>query len=193
MNNDNDLTRLHALTLGLSGGNPSDAILAQESRGQTRLVNSCDLPSECSDDAVLESWGIQLGQPYREDPLFRPAKLPPGWSKQTTSHSLWSTLIDDRGRIRVRIFYKAAFYDRRANMTVRTRYCPMVRYGRDSEAHLYFPTVTDGDDTLWEGEPFEVDPSCTSKAGRRAKEAAHSWLNERFPDWASKTTYWDEP
>ena len=40
--------------------------------------------------------------------------MPNGWKKQATDHSMWSELIDDKGKVRATIFYKAAFYDQRA-------------------------------------------------------------------------------
>ena len=45
-----------------------------------------------------------------------PATLPPGWSRQGSDHAMWAHLLDEHGRQRVGIFYKAAFYDRSAHM-----------------------------------------------------------------------------
>jgi hypothetical protein len=48
--------------------------------------------------------------------MFRQATLPPGWKKTGSDHDMWSYVEDERGLRRVAVFYKAAFYDRRADM-----------------------------------------------------------------------------
>lgn len=102
----------------LLGGNPK-AIEAQESRGQDQLVNSHDLPVDCRPDrTALEAAGVKFGEPHKGDPLFCRAELPAGWTKRATDHSMWSELVDADGKVRANIFYKAAFYDRDAFMSV---------------------------------------------------------------------------
>lgn len=86
----------------------------QEKAGQTALVNSTNMPAEmCPSKAAFEELGFQFGAPV--DELFLTAILPAGWSRQAADHSMYSFIIDDDGRQRVEIFYKAAFYDRRAH------------------------------------------------------------------------------
>jgi len=99
----------------LLGGNPG-AIEAQEARGQIELVNSTQLPTDCRDRAVLEAAGVIFGEVSPQDPLFVEATLPEGWKKRPTTHSMWSELVDAEGKVRANIFYKAAFYDRKAHM-----------------------------------------------------------------------------
>ena len=98
------------------GGNPN-AIEAQEARGQEELVNSDQLPVDVRGDKA--SLPIELGPPSSNDPLFCRATLPDGWSKRPTDHAMWSELVDDKGVVRAMIFYKAAFYDRSAHMTIK--------------------------------------------------------------------------
>ncbi len=88
----------------------------QERTGQHRLVNSDRLPSDHGDDAPWLALGFTFGAPDPGDPLFMPATLPEGWKRQATDHSMGSVIVDTLGRERVSIFYKAAFYDRSANM-----------------------------------------------------------------------------
>jgi hypothetical protein len=101
------------------GGNPG-AIKAQEARGQQELVNAAVLPAECSADdrTALEAAGVVFGDPVEGDDLFINVTLPEGWKKQATDHAMWSELLDAEGKVRANIFYKAAFYDRRADMYV---------------------------------------------------------------------------
>lgn len=102
---------------GLSGGGGSGAIESMEKRGQTQLVNSDRLPTDTqgSDDAFIAA-GFTFGEPEPGDLLFRPATLPAGWRREATDHSMHSNIVDPLGRKRVGIFYKAAYYDRRADM-----------------------------------------------------------------------------
>lgn len=97
----------------------SGYITGMEAEGQRQLVNSADLPTDThgTDDAFI-ALGFTFGEPHAGDPLFRPATLPEGWSKQGSDHAMHSYVVDDKGRRRVNIFYKAAFYDRRADMGI---------------------------------------------------------------------------
>lgn len=102
------------------GGGSSRYIEEMERDGQRQLVDSTDLPSESerTDDSVYEALGFTFGQPHAHDPLFRPATLPEGWKREGSDHAMWSYIVDDKGRRRVSIFYKAAFYDRKASMGI---------------------------------------------------------------------------
>ena len=104
------------LLTALPGG-----IEAQERRGQHELVNSTNLPTDCSpeDQAKLEAAGVVFGAVVPDDDIFREATLPQGWQLKATEHSMWSELVDQEGAVRASVFYKAAFYDRSAFMRVR--------------------------------------------------------------------------
>ncbi len=96
---------------GMLGG--SDRYIAEMERaGQTQLANSDRLPVKGSD--TVTDLGIQLGDIDRQDPVFREVALPSGWLKESSDHAMWSYVLDEHGRRRVAIFYKASFYDRRA-------------------------------------------------------------------------------
>ena len=113
-----------AIAMG-DGGSPSGYIEAQEAAGQRQLVNSDRLPTKVTSDGGDEPFlalGFTFGPPDKGDDLFRPATLPPGWKRQATDHAMWSKLVDEHGRERVEIFYKAAFYDRHADMRLVTHY-----------------------------------------------------------------------
>ncbi len=89
----------------------------QERAGQRQLITSDRLPSQIMGDrAEFEALGFVFGDPDPDDPLFMPATLPPGWKREGSDHAMWSYLADQHGQRRVAIFYKAAFYDRRAFM-----------------------------------------------------------------------------
>ena len=92
------------------------AIEEMEREGQSQLVTSDRLPTDVKDRAAFEALGFTFGAPDPDDPMFMPATLPPGWKREGGDHAMWSYIVDEHGRQRVAIFYKAAFYDRRAFM-----------------------------------------------------------------------------
>jgi hypothetical protein len=178
-----------AMALGGSG-----AIKRQELHGQHELVKSDTLPSEMAPDtrAMLEKAGVKFLDPVEGDPLFVYAKLPDGWSKRATGHSMHSKLVDDRGRERASIFYKAAFYDRSASLTATSRYGCRVDYDRLEKTGECVAEVVDGDAVIFSTAPrakTEARWECTSAAIAEAR----AWLAERFPQWTDPSAYWDEP
>ncbi|CPT66581.1 Uncharacterised protein [Mycobacteroides abscessus subsp. abscessus] len=120
--------------VGCLDGNTSNYIEGMEQSGQQQLLKSDLLPADAGrvwsgeGDGmlgingwdVLEQWGFQRGESVEADPLFVCATLPEGWSRKGSEHAMHSTIVDDRGVERVSVFYKAAFYDRRASMSVIT-------------------------------------------------------------------------
>ena len=92
---------------------------AQEKAGQRALVASAKIPKELIGCTIqdLEALGFTFSNKQSDDPLFIEATLPAGWSKRATDHDMWSDIIDETGKVRFNVFYKAAFYDRRADMS----------------------------------------------------------------------------
>lgn len=134
----------------------SGYITGMEAQGQRQLVGSEQLPIDSGGDEGYEALGLVFGAP--SDDLFRAAILPQGWTKAPTDHSMWSKVVDEKGRERISIFYKAAFYDRRAFMRLMTvgRYVAQM---------------------LGEGKPVVTDDSwCTPEvAARAAEEIRREW------------------
>jgi hypothetical protein len=117
----NELHLLGALD-GITG-----YVEGMESAGQRQLVESTDLPTQGSDDPEFLELGFTFGEPHKHDPLFRPATLPEGWKKVALDHAMGSAIVDELGRQRVSVFYKAAYYDRRADMHLTTVYGYVMR------------------------------------------------------------------
>lgn len=89
-------------------------IEAQEKAGQSALVTSTDMPLDLSPSReAFEALGFTFGE--KIDDVFQRATLPTGWTRAATEHSMHSNILDETGKIRASVFYKAAFYDRRAN------------------------------------------------------------------------------
>lgn len=101
----------------LATGDVDSVIGAQERAGQSQLVHSDRLPTKLhSPRAEFEALGFTFGEPDPRDPMFAPATLPDGWKREGSDHAMWSYIVDQHGRRRASIFYKAAFYDRDAFM-----------------------------------------------------------------------------
>jgi hypothetical protein len=172
-------------------------IEAQEAMGQAALVGTLGiLPKECPRQQ-LEKLGFKFGEPA--DDLFVNVTFPAGWSKKATDHSMWSDLVDDKGRKRAGIFYKAAFYDRSAHMSLERRYVVTTEYlnaagqKHDWKSNVQ-PTkrrvvVEDRSDkkALWQSDPFDRTDYATDDASQKV---ARAWLEVKFPQHEDVTAYW---
>lgn len=162
----------------LTTGDASGAILNQEKRGQQQFNSSDVLPVNC-DRQYAEMLGIVFGEMV--DDIFVQAMLPTGWKKVATDHSMWTDLIDDKGRKRGSVFYKAAFYDRSAHLRFNTRYSygtqPVTGYGanHDSEADRE-GYVSDQGKIIWRTD---------------LEKEAEVYITEHYPDWRNPLAYWD--
>lgn len=115
------------MLLGAMGsGGAGQAITEQEATGAAQMADpECEvLPVkvQAPSEAELQALGFVLGEadPTDPDPLFRPATLPPGWTRRRTEHNLHTDLVDAAGVKRGGIFYKASRHDRCAHMWVFT-------------------------------------------------------------------------
>jgi len=184
----------NALRAGMPGG-----IEAQEAAGQREFVASTTLPQECQGctRVQLEQIGIEFGK--NTDDLFVEVNLPDGWQKVPTDHSMWSKLIDGKGRERGSIFYKAAFYDRSAHMSICRRFSFGVepQGGYANPGYIYDTTpriavVRDQSEIIWQSEPEAPSEEVpTYAAAERYLPDAEAWLVERCPDWRDPLAYWD--
>ena len=180
----------------MAGGSFEDAILAQECAGQSSFVNSNTLPSDmfAEDRQVLEQAGVVFGDPVSGDNMFVNVNLPDGWNKVATSHSMWSDLVDDKGRKRASMFYKAAFYDRSAHLKTNRRFGIGMDYDRSDEG-VIVKFVTDGDAKVfttkeypYTGEQYQEGYSAQERA---ATDEVEAWLEEHYPNWEDASAYWD--
>lgn len=100
--------------LGIMGEGQTGYIEGMESAGQAQLVASDKIPTDAP-WVELEALGFVKGEVVSGDDLFTQATLPAGWKREASDHSMGSYIVDERGVRRVSIFYKAAFYDRKAH------------------------------------------------------------------------------
>ena len=191
----------NALVSMIPGG-----IEAQEAQGQQDFVASTTLPIEVNHGTRedFEAMGVVFGESV--DDLFCEAQLPEGWEKKPTDHSMWSDLVDDKGRKRGSIFYKAAFYDRRASLNVVGRFGhsvePALGYDHpDYRTSEWRVVVLDCEEVVWEAEQ-RVPPEPNASENREGwlawldskdalYELSEAWLKEHYPEWRDPTAYWD--
>lgn len=177
----------------------SNAILNQEAQGQRSLVHSDTLPTDmgrrddCDTKTVLEAAGVKFLGPVEGDDLFQYVELPKGWKKERTSHPMWSKLIDDKGRERATIFYKAAFYDRSAHLSLSTRFNVQRDYDRQNKDGVAVAHVIDGGKVVYTTDPIKLPAGNIRKyeEARKADVAAAEWLKKNYPDWRNPCAYWD--
>jgi len=100
--------------VGMLDGNQTNYIEGMEAAGAQQVLTSDQIPTDAPWDD-LTALGFVKGEPVAGDDLFTHVTLPAGWTRAGTGHSMHTHILDERGVRRVGIFYKAAFYDRRAD------------------------------------------------------------------------------
>jgi hypothetical protein len=175
----------------------------QEAEGQRQLVNAqlTRLPKEIANSGdrgrgkdtkeVYALTGIEVVGDY--DDLFLGVKLPKGWKLVPTEYSMWwSTLVDEQGRARASVFYKAAFYDRQATLSFTTRFraCCEPEDAYRSNASFedrmkmqIFGRVYDGDQVVFETGGFEPESDYIQL------QKQEEWLHFQSVDWLRKKGY----
>ena len=185
---------LSVLAMALGKGT-SKMIEDQEASGQRDFVSSTTLPTEFMSDngkTALEKAGVVFGDVVEGDPLFQYVVLPEGWKKRTTDHSVHSVLVDDKGRNRASIFYKAAFYDRKASISLRRRYTYTQGYERLGKESVYVALVKDGDIVIHQTEPIPKPADKEWLARESSDKLAIDWLDQHYPDWKDASAYWND-
>ncbi len=176
-------TELIALS-ALATGDSHAAILNQASHGQAMVCGSgakVELPRKVTsaDRALLERMGVVFGAPVEGDDLFQHATLPEGWTLRPTDHSMHSNLCDAGGAKRANLFYKAAFYDRRADLYVVSRYKIDTQYPCPPIGEPRTATLTDAEtgEVLFVGSEVVPDPAYDYNPAALCE----AWLDENRP------------
>ncbi len=104
-----------------------ESVAASESRGAAQIVASEQIPVEGLAELlpIMQLAGFTFpglrtvkGVPRgsKDDELFVDAVFPKGWTRRRTEHAMHTDILDEKGRKRFGVFYKAAFYDRKAGI-----------------------------------------------------------------------------
>jgi hypothetical protein len=186
-----------------------NGIEAMEKQGQVEFVTSDILPTEIQDPwvndnvkgsgrKILEAWGFTFGKVVGGDTIFTQAKLPPGWTKRGSDHDMWSHILDEQGRERCSIFYKAAFYDRSAHMGISNRYRTDIEYEDEKlrQGGRSRGLAKEGTRVIFTGEwhsnPTEgTDHERKYGAYEAAQKDAREWFKANIP--ADLTEQWSKP
>lgn len=169
---------------------PARAIEAQEARGQAQLVAGDVLPAAFTGRYEIGRAGVVFLGPVEGDPLFERVRLPTGWSKRPCKNSMWSDLVDDRGRVRAKLFYKAAFYDRQARGDATCRFTIEHDFDLQTRDGVEVSRVLDCGVEVFATDPAPSDPGFESF--RAAQATAEEWLWKHRPRWRDPAAYWDE-
>lgn len=178
-------------------------IEAQEKRGQLEQAQLQTLPFDGTSEKDRPKWE-ELGFQFKRntqndrDDIFVECTFPAGWQKKPTDHSMWSDLVDAKGRKRGAIFYKAAFYDRSAQCHLKPRFRVTEDYSENAPRPraIIITDVLGEVNKRIEGLP-EADWNDRPEAEKRqalrdaAKRELVQWLDENFPLRESPSAYWD--
>lgn len=185
------------LAEAIAGGSVAALVDAQRGRGQEQFANSDTLPVQMLGEntrAMLEAAGVRFLGPVEGDKLFQYVELPSGWRKSATAGSLYTDLLDDKGRKRASIFYKAEFCDRVAHIRASPRFRITLDFERERRDNMAIGVVFDGEEVIFATEPTRLPSEHNTQffeIGDNAKRLTKDWLAERYPDWENPAAYWD--
>ena len=172
----------------------ANGIEMQEKAGQQEIVKLQRLPREGMHKYkyILEEIGFVVGKIV--DEIFVECQFPEGWRLEATDHDMWSNLLDNKGRLRGKVFYKAAFYDRRASFNLVPRfqvheYVPTPSsYISSAEKNRCCVAIKSGGSIIQTfGEYESTDFNLSNELANQARK----WLEENYPDHEDLTAYWD--
>jgi hypothetical protein len=174
-------------------------IEAQEAAGQRELTsnfNRLPLNMREREREIAEKLGFVFGEPI--DEVFVSVTPPDGWTLRPTEHSYHSDIIDTQGNVRGGMFYKAAFYDRRATVSWNRRYLLNDRYGDDNLVFALRDMQTGQDITTlielgkcdYNGSRESIDAH--HAAEEKVRDDLKALLDERYPDNLNPLAYWNE-
>lgn len=188
-------------------------IEAQEARKQRELVQSEQLPIKLGSPQVMfDKLGFKFGRTL--DKMLQEGTLPEGWKKvRDPGHSMYSYVLDQKGRRRWTIFFKGAFYDYEAfGWGLHRRF--EVRVEKDhkyegngqrpiwGEIHdngvLFDPKAKEGRYVMPKiiyrsQEPFFTpkDWDHSDRIEKMVRLEMEMWIEANFPKYEDPLAYWD--
>lgn len=184
----------------VQGAGESSRVEEMEEQGQKELVKSSLLPIKVNFPRRLMNiaeqyalMGIKVIGKSQEDDLFFDVVLPDGWEKEATEHSMWSVLLDDKGRERASIFYKAASYDRDSFVNFVTRYSWRGNYEEQGNVSYIVEDNASGE-VIFETEKISKDIKNPDffKLEDGLQKKCKQFLKTNFPEHEDINAYWNQ-
>lgn len=173
-------------------------------RAHVQMQSDQELPNAGAEtDAILLRLGFSLGGPSPYKKGFRKAVLPAGWKIKPSDHYMYSWVVDEKGRRRAQIGYKAQ--DNWVSFHLERRFSPSFTKddegeSEDDKGSCVVAVIRDSDrKEVWRGATVpEVDkkknprwfeqPTALDVASKLAEEK----LEKIAPDWKNVEAYWGE-
>jgi hypothetical protein len=183
-----------------------DEVTKKEFEAQALFVlNPSLLPIELRGNCTVEDFekiGVKLGPEI--DKVFTTAQLPSGWYKTCVlNNQFWSTLNDEKDRVRVELFYAYDFGDLRAHMRLLPYYIiwkeyldgegvPFLFDGRKTPTWFQQAVKSPSGETLfYSRKPYPTQGHNYIEDLHSMRSDCQNWLDANFPQWRDCTAYWD--
>ena len=137
------------------------------------------LPDFGSDSSELSAMGIVFGEKRDDDPMFRDAVLPDGWTLRSTNIPTLYEVVDTSGARRATVRYVASSDSRSATIKAVRRFEVVVHKLED----LHVGVVLDQSNAIYRAKPRDTQ--------EEALAAANEFLSIHWPEWESYSQYWD--
>lgn len=117
-------------------------------------------------------------------------KLPKNWRLTKTDSPLVNIITDDKGR------YRGSVHDYLHSSWIElfTKYDVMIKTKQVGLNHFAYAEVWSDIEVVYTTNNVVIKSICPIdryEAGQSAKELAHEWLNQNFPDWKNPGAYWN--
>lgn len=129
-------------------------------------------------------------------------QLPDGWTIESTDHPMWNNLLDDKGRNRAKVFYKACcgIMDE-ADITFNTRYYIFVdtvsqegdwRQKMES-GYIGYIKDRDNDSVIYQTDKFEgtTEVLNDSDIRRDVRKVLEKYMEKNYPEYEDIFAYWN--
>ncbi len=124
------------------------------------------------------------------DDLFFSCQPPPDWTKSTEGN--WTWVYDKKGRKRIVQFYKSAYGDTEAFLSL----CPMFTISQATVENGYLVCkILKNDqfeDSFASREYDPNDPWSRENLRVRLDKECKVWLDKKFPEWKNPLAYWGD-
>jgi len=169
-----------------------------EAEGMAAAIEETLLPKDMEPGrSEWEALGFEFTEVPNDELMYR-AKLPKGWKMVPTDHPMATDIIDELGRKRGSMFYKASLYDRKASMSLCRRYkVDMERKVDGFEATYIVYFGNDQERLFVAGEVTFSYQSPMEEQAKALKEideleaVAKAWGKEHYPNYEDIHAYWD--